>query len=216
MILKFRFSGLSLYAIRICLVVFAFLGTGSVLFGQAATPGGSVRLTLLGGGDVDFIFNSINSYKNGITYTNWTTLGISVRDEAGDINPPAGDDYTLWSVSFQAQDANGDGLMNGLTPGNSILFSSIEVRATIALGCGTCNVFASPFVPLAVLPAVLVDGSNGGGFPPDQIRDVPSADNLVFGSDQINISYRCGFTTSLLGTNADYYSDNIIFTLLMQ
>lgn len=186
-------------------------------FGQASTPGGSVRLTILGGGNVEFIFNSMSEYKLGVTYNNWTTIGISVRDEAGDINLPAGDDYTQWQLSFQAQDADGDGFMNGVNALNKILFSSFELKATIAAGCGTCNVFASPFVALAVAPgAVLVDGSNGGSWPPDQISDVPSADNLTYVADQINISYRCGVTTSLLGQPADYYSDDIVFTLLMQ
>jgi hypothetical protein len=185
-------------------------------YGQASTPGGSVRLTLLGGGNVEFIFNSMSDYKTGITYNNWTTLGISVRDEAGDINPPVGDDYTQWEIDFQAQDADGDGFITGLNAAHQLLFSVVELKATIAAGCGTCNVFASPFITLTKLPQKLVDGSSGGGWPPDQIRDVPSADNLVFGSDQINISYRCGFTTKLLGKPADYYSDDIVFTLLMQ
>jgi hypothetical protein len=199
------------------LLVFNILIAGNLLFGQASTPGGSVRLTVLGGGNVEFIFNSMNDYKVGVTYNNWTTLGISVRDEAGDINLPAGDDYTQWQLSFQAQDADGDGFMNGTNAVNKILFSSFELKATVGAGCATCNVFGSPFVALAVAPgAVLVDGSNGGGWPPDQIRDVPSADNLTFGSDQVNISYRCGVTTSLLGSPADYYSDDIVFTLLMQ
>ena len=98
------------------------------------------------GGNVEFIFNSMSEYKLGVTYNNWTTIGISVRDEAGDINLPAGDDYTQWQLSFQAQDADGDGFMNGVNALNKILFSSFELKATIAAGCGTCNVFASPFV----------------------------------------------------------------------
>ena len=171
-------------------------------------------MTVLGGGNVEFIFNSISKYKTGITYTNWTTLGITVKDEAGDINLPVGDDYTQWEVDFQAQDANGDGVMNGLNPANSLAFTAIEVSASVAAGCGTCNTYLSPFLPLTVLPTLLVDGTLGGA---DQIEDFPSPENLVFASDQINITYRCGAPPStLLGTQADYYSDNIIFTLLMQ
>ena len=209
-IYTFIFSRLS------ALLLVNLLFTSGILFGQASTPGGSVRLTLLGGGNVQFIFSSMKDYQTGLTFTNWSTLGISVRDEAGDINPPVGDDYTTWQISFQAQDADGDGFMDGVNPANKIFFSCIEVKATKAAGCATCNVFGSPFVPLAIAPgSILVDGSSGGGWPPDQIRDVPSADNLTYGSDQINLTYRCGNAGSLFGKQADYYSDVIVFTLTM-
>ena len=208
----FSFGRINLF---FALGVALFMSEAS-LYGQASTPGGSVRLTVLGGGNVEFVFNSMNDYKVGVTYTNWTTLGISVRDEAGDINPPVGDDYTQWEVDFQAQDSDGDGFMNGANPVNKILFSSFELSASVAAGCATCNVFGSPFIQLSKIAQKLVDGSNGGGWPPDQIRDVPSADNLTYTNDRINITYRCGVTTSLLGKAADFYSDDIVFTLLMQ
>jgi hypothetical protein len=194
------------------LLLWALLGADDLLFGQASTPGGSVRLTLLGGSNVEFMFNSMNDYKSGITYSNWTTLGISVRDEAGDINLPAGDDYTNWQLTFQVLDADGDGFITGTNPANKLLFSTVEVKATIAAGCPTCNVFASPYVALTAALVIIADGSLGGA---DQIEDVPSAENLTFGTDKINISYRCGFTTKLLGKPADYYSDDIVFTLTM-
>lgn len=186
------------------------------MFSQSSTPGGSVRLTVFGGSNVDFVFNSISDYKTGITYLNYTVIGISVTDEIGDNNPLGGDgidDYTNWNITFQADDADGDGSLTGTNPANTIPFSTIEVSATIASGCITCNVFGSPWVPLAAAPSpFLVDGSLGGA---DQIEDLPSPENLSYTLDQINISYRCGFTTSLLGEAPDYYSDDIFFDLLM-
>ena len=195
-----------------------FLFTSNGLLAQSSTPGGSVRLTVLGGGNVDFVFNTMSDYKLGKTYTNWTILGISVTDVAGDNNPPGGDgvdDYTTWNLTVEADDADGDGAITGTNPANTIPFGSIELSASVYAGCGTCNVFGSPFVALTNLPNIIADGSNGGGWPPDQIRDVPSGDNLSYSGDQIAITYRCGVTTSLLGNAADYYSDDMIFILTM-
>jgi hypothetical protein len=195
------------------ILFFGFILFPIVVFSQSSTPGGSVRLAVLGGGSVDFVFNSMNDYTAGITLTNWTLIGISVRDEAGDINPPAGDDYTTWTFSISADDPGADGL-DGLNPANKLPLSNIQVRTTVAAGCATCNFFGSPWVDLSAVPAVFVDGSGGGA---DQIEDVPSAENLTFGADQMNISYRCGVSTSLLTLSlpVDYYSDDIWFDLIM-
>ena len=191
------------------------------LCAQSSTPGGSVRLTVLSGGNLDFIFNSIAKYKSGITYTNYTVLGISVTDNAGDNNPaiPDGiDDYTTWVLFVEAQDADLDGAITGTNPANTLPFTTIEMSAAITAGCPTCvSAFAGP--PYLPLPAPglgiltpLVDGSGGGA---DEIEDVPSAENLSYTLDQVSITYRCGVTTSLLGSISDYYTDDIIFTLLM-
>ena len=195
------------------IVVFTLLNTVGVLFAQSSTPGGSVRLVVLSGSNLDFVFNSISDYKTGITYLNYTQIGISVTDEAGDINPPVGDDYTQWQISIEADDADGDGALNGTNPANTLPFSVVEVLATsIAVGCGTCNLLGSPWVPLAVVPTIRIDGSNGGA---DQIEDLPSPENLNYTLDQINISFRCGVATSLLGATADYYADDMFIDLLM-
>jgi len=193
-----------------------FLNLSACAFSQSSTPGGSVRLIVLSGSNLDFVFNSISDYKTGITYLNNTQIGISVTDEAGDNNPliPDGiDDYTQWEISIEADDADGDGVLNGTNPANTLPFSVVEVQATsIAAGCGTCNLLGSPWVPLSVLPTIIIDGSNGGA---DQIEDLPSPENLNYTLDQINISFRCGFTTSLLGEIADYYADDMFIDLIM-
>jgi len=198
---------------RCILLLCSFIVFSLAGFSQSSTPGGSVRLAVLGGGNVDFIFNSMNDYTSGITLTNWTLIGISVRDEAGDINAPAGDDYTTWTFSISADDPGADGL-DGLNPANKLPLNNIQVRATLASGCATCNFAGSPWVDLTAAPVVFVDGSAGGA---DQIEDVPSPENLTFGIDQMNISYRCGVSTSLLGLSlpVDYYSDDIWFDLTM-
>lgn len=206
--------------LRLFTIVIVFLiNTANCLYAQSSTPGGSVRLTVLGGGNLDFVFNSIAEYKAGITYTNWTILGISVTDIAGDNNPPGGDgidDYTQWTLSVEAQDNDGDGAITGTNPANTLLFSTIEMSASISGGCLTCvSLFPGP--PYLPLPASgagvpIVDGSGGGA---DEIEDVPSPENLVYTLDQISITYRCGVTTSLLNSTPDFYADDIVFTLLM-
>ena len=195
------------------LIIFFFINCWQSVFGQSSTPGGSVRLAVFGGGSVDFIFNSITDYSSGITLTNWSLVGISVRDEAGDNNLPVGDDYTTWTFSISADDPGADGL-DGSIPANKLPLTAIQVRTTLSAGCGTCNFFGSPWVDLPVAPTVFVDGSTGGA---DQIEDVPSAENLTYGADQLNISYRCGVSTSLLSLSlpSDYYSDDIYLDLLM-
>lgn len=185
------------------LVFFFFLIISHGIKAQSATPGGSVRIMVFSGGNLDFVFNSIAKYKNGITYTNWTTLGISVTDSA------AAPDYQTWEVSVEAMDSDGDGAITGSNPANTIPFASIEIGASAGLGCATCN-FIFPGPPYLALPApgagvAIVDGGPADAIPP----------NLVFTNDQILITYRCGVTTSLLGSVADYYSDDIVFTLQM-
>ena len=192
---------------------------------QSSTPGGSVRLTVHSGGNLDFVFNSIAKYKSGITYSNWTILGITVTDNPGDNNaPPAVDDYTQWRIYVEAADIDGDGAITGTTglPINTLPFSTIEMGASIDAGCGTCNIFYPALGPFLPLPAPgmgvltpIADGSNAPGWPPDQITDFPSADNLVYTTDRISITYRCGVTTALLDSPSDYYSDDIVFTLEM-
>lgn len=159
-----------------------------------------MRIAVYGGGSVDFVFNSIKDYNTGITYSNWTLLGLQVIDAA------ALPDYTKWKLSVNIEDADADGWITGLN-GNKLPFSTIEVKATISAGCPSCQVYGSPFIALSAAPTMIVDG--GPAVLP------PLAPALATAADQVNISYRCGVTTSLLGKAADFYSDNIIYTLEM-
>ncbi|MBI4946157.1 MAG: hypothetical protein HY840_07125 [Bacteroidetes bacterium] len=164
---------------------------------------GSVRVVVLGGGSIDFIFNSIAKYKTGITYTNYSTVGITVNDNA---NPA----YTWWELRVNADDANGDGVMNGTDPANSIPFSTIEMSTSIGAGCASCLEFfpGPPNLVLTNAEQVLVDGNQFLG-----ADDIPPA--LAYTTDWISITYYCGTTVSLLGRAADYYSDDIVLTIYM-
>lgn len=178
-------------------IIIFFFGFYQPVFSQ----GGSVRIAVYGGGNLEFVFNSMGDYSSGITHTNWSLLGLEVND---DVTLP---DFTTWRLTVEADDADADGFLTGLNTLNTLPFNTIEIRATIAAGCASCNTFGSPFVGLTAVPVTLVDGGPAVG--------PPLVPGLVPTTDQLNISYRCGVTISMLSGAADYYSDDIVFTLEM-
>lgn len=171
------------------------------------SQGGSVRIAVYGGSNINFVFNTMNAYKNGIIYSNYTTIGLDVIDD------PALPDYTKWELSLSVQDADGDGKLTGSSSSNTIPFDVIEVRASILSGCPTCKII-NPInaVPLKKVPTVLIDGSALGG--PDNIPP-----DLHTASDQIQLTYECGVNVKLWSLSpspaADYYSDDIFIDLIM-
>lgn len=188
------------------LIFILFLNLYQCVFSQD----GSVRVRVFTGGNLDFVFNSISEYKVGITYLNYTVIGIEATDPAG------GTDRTAWRVEVSANDGDGDGFLTGTDPVNTLPFSTVEVQATSVASCVPVpcpiNLFGSPWVPLAVVPTTIIDGNAAGGG--DDIID-GGISELAFTTDQVNISYRAGVTTSLLGEQADFYSDDINFDILL-
>ena len=177
------------------------------LFFSAISYAQSVRIYVLGGGNIDFIFNSMSSYTNGITYQDWTVIGMTITDPTAT--------YTTWDLKVEAQDPDADGFITGSNPINKIPFSTIELSAKVTAGCVKCKVIfpgPSPFnlaLPAPGAGVALVDGSKLGmpEFPP----------YLNFATDEIAVSYYCGTTAAnnLLGKAPDYYTDIIQFTLTM-
>ncbi len=172
------------------------------------SQGGSVRIAVYGGGNVNFVFNSIGAYSSGITYNNFTLLGIDVQD------PVALPDYTTWELRFLAADVNVDNNFNGINPANTLPLSVVEVKATISAGCASCNCFLSPFISLSNASQVLVDGNALGG-----ADDITPATGLSTSLDQINLSYQCGVGAAnnlfKLSPSADYYADDMYLDLIM-
>jgi len=189
------------------IIAIAFFSFHHYIFSQD----GSVRVRVFSGGNLDFVFNSISDYNTGITFTNYTLLGIEATDPAG------GTDRTAWRIEISADDADADGLLTGTNPANTIPFSTIEVQATSVVSCVPIpcpiNLFASPWVPLTVFPitTIIIDGNALGGA--DDI--IAGVSELAYTIDQVNISYRVGVTTSLLGEQADYYADDINFDIII-
>lgn len=191
-------------------ILFAFVDiTG--LFAQL----GSVRVQVYGGGNVQFIFNSMNDYKSGIILNNWTVIGVGVTEPAANFNG-----WTL-SVSVDDNDLNPlDNSLTGSIVANMIPFSDIQVQATSMKSCVPVpcpvNLLASPWVNLVAQPAstVIANGTNDANCPcPPGILNT-----LTAPTDQINISYRCGVSPlgSMLSHAADIYSDNIYFDIAFQ
>ena len=183
--------------LRIEYIIIFFIGCCQPLFSQ----GGSVRIAVYGGGNLEFVFNSMGDYNTGITQTNWSLLGLEVNDDVALPN------FTTWRLTMEADDADADGFLTGLNPLNTLPFNAIEIRATVAAGCASCNTFGSPFVGLTAAPVVIADGGPAVG--------PPLVPGLATATDQLNISYRCGVAVSMLSGAADYYSDDIVFTLEM-
>ena len=185
-------------------ILILFLNFYQCLFSQD----GSVRVRIFAGGTLDFVFNSISDYKVGITYLNYTVIGVEATEGV-----PT--NRTAWTLEVSADDADADGFLTGTDPANTLPFSSIEVQATSISSCVPVpcpiNLFGSPWVPLAVLPTIIADGNAAGGA--DDI--VPGISELAYTTDQINISYRAGFTTSLLGEQGDFYADEINFDIFI-
>jgi len=189
-------------------IIFCF----NIFFYNISFSQSSVRVAVYGGGSLNFVFNSISDYNTGITYTNWTTIGMEVVDDPFDAF-----NYISWDLKVEADDADGDGFLTGSgLPVNQLPFGVIEVQATLAAGCASCNFYGSPFIALTNAPSVaLVDGTNDPLCPCPPGDQLGSSLDLV--SDQVSISYRCGVTTNLIaiGASADYYSDDIFFTVEM-
>ncbi len=175
------------------LVIFFWIASLTNSFSQA----GSVRVQVLNGGNLDFIFNSISKYKTGITYTNYTRIGITVNDNGNAA-------YVRWELTAWFEDADGDNNITGTNTLHKLPFSTVEASTSIVGGCGQCKEFfpGPPNMVLTNAPQVLIDGNALGG-----ADDVPP--NYVYTTDQIDISYYCGTSVSLMGEPADYYSDDI-------
>lgn len=174
--------------------------------------GASVRVEVLAGGNLGFVFNSIAKYKTGITTpADFTVIGITA-DEGG--GTP---DYLRWELFAEIEDADGDGFITGTNPINQLPFYTVELSTSTVLGCASCQHLypAAPGLALSGIPQVFVDGDAGGG-----ADDLPP--NLAFTTDKIGITYYVGTNpcpcppgNNLLGSPADFYSDVILVTITM-
>ncbi len=153
----------------------------------------TARLTTIIGSHIEFNFNSIDKYRNGIRITDGTTLGISMQDLTGG---------TLigWHIDVQSflsqPNIQGSG-------GNTIPLDVVQIEATDANG----NLATATFNGLQ-------DLSIAPGFELMHTTDpahIPADAN----THQINLSYECGIANgSLLGTTADYYTVEIEIILI--
>lgn len=151
------------------------------------------RLTVLIGSHIEFNFNSLDKYQNGVQITDGTTLGIAI----GEIAPAV---MTGWHLDVQTFLGATD--LVGST-GATLPSETIQIEATDANGNLGTAIFGG-LRDLTAAGATLMSTND--------LSDVPADPN----THQINISYECGMTpaNNLLGATADYYTIEVEFILI--
>ncbi len=157
------------------------------------TQDNTARLTTIIGSHIEFNFNTLDNYNNGIRITNGTTIGVAMEAIAPAV-------LTGWHIdvqSFLSQPTlDGSG-------GNTLPLNTIQVEATDANGNLATATF-NGLQDLAVAPGnTLMSTVDPAHLPADP------------NTHQINISYECGMANgSLLGQSADYYTVEVEIILI--
>ncbi|MBI2968846.1 MAG: hypothetical protein HYY40_13685 [Bacteroidetes bacterium] len=155
---------------------------------------GRVRLQVLAGGNVPFAFNTIDKYENGISYPNYTIFGLTVED-TGAVTMPRD-----WEIEFRA--TNASGFIDG-DAGNTLLFSTLRLTGSINAGFAGWGVLTYGPLDLTGADQIIAEDAD--------MDDVPS-EEPTSPTDQIAITYDCGTVVPLLGSPADFYGVDILFT----
>ncbi len=157
------------------------------------TQDNSARLTTIIGSRIEFNFNTLDNYNNGIRITNGTTLGISMSEIAPAV-------LTGWHVDVQA--FSGQVALDG-SGSNTLPLNSIQIEATDANGNLATALF-NGLQDLAVAPGnTLMSTIDPAHIPADA------------NTHQINISYECGMANgNLLGQVSDYYTVEVEIILI--
>jgi len=151
------------------------------------------RLTVLIGSHIEFNFNTLDNYNNGIRIEDGTTIGITMSE----ISPAI---LTGWHIDVQT--FMGEVTING-SGGNTLPLNAIQIEATDANG----NLATATFTglqDLSVAPgALLMSTIDSAHLPADA------------NTHQIDLTYECGIANgSLLGQVADYYTVNVEIILI--
>ena len=155
------------------------------LFGQGTT---TVRLQVVRGARLDFIFNSLSKYKDGISYPDFTQLNIYFNDtiDAGIPNPTCAG----WELTLKAVQTEIDGDMTAQDLDLSTIEFTVKIEG-IATGTTYTLSNASQVIASGVSPAIV---------------DV---------NKEVLITYNCGTlpANSLLNKMPDYYYVDLEFNL---
>ena len=136
------------------------------------------------GSHVTFNFNSISDFNNGITKNNHTMLGLQFADSAGGFE-------TGWNVSVKASDAN----FEASGGANTMNLDVLEIKATDA---GSVPALGGNFTGWQILTIGEVN-----------LYEHPTREDRFSTSTQVNISYQCGVTNKIIGSNSDYYETEL-------
>jgi len=162
-------------------------------YGNLRAQDNVARLTTIIGSHIEFNFNSIDNYTNGIRIDEGTTLGITMSAIAPFV-------LTGWHIDVQAfsgaTSIDGDG-------GAILPLNTIQIEASDANG----NLSGATFnglQDLGIAPGVTLMST----IDPTHLPADPN-------THQINLSYECGIANgSLLGAVSSYYTVNIEVILI--
>ena len=165
---------------KILCIIFCFILNHSLL-GQADFN--SARISTMVGSHLTFNFNSISEFSSGITKTNHTILGLSFSDLSGGVS------VSGWKITVKAPPPNVD--FQGSGGINTLELNVLEIQATNA--------------GVAVLPAGDFKGWKELSNAEQNLVEHTTTEDRFSTSTQVNISYRCGVTNKIFGSNSDYY-----------
>ena len=143
----------------------------------------SARISTMVGSHLSFNFNSISEFSSGITKTNHTILGLSFSDKSGGVS------VSGWKITVIAPLPNVD--FQGSGGINTLDLNVLEIQATNA--------------GVDVLPAGDFKGWKELRNIEQNLVEHATAEDRFSTSTQVNISYRCGVTNKIFGSNSDYY-----------
>lgn len=196
-IIFLSFFALLIMIQRFSIIIF-FLFSINLLHSQTA------GIQLQAGANLSYVFNSIAKYKTGISDIDRTVVGITINDVPLGI-------YTEWTLEINFADADASNNIKGGI--YNLPFSAVEISTSLVncVGCNTPGVLPVPY-PLTDIPTIIIQGGDG----PGGGDDVPP--NYISAIDKILISYFIGTNPGnrLLGSPADFYTEDIVLTLTMQ
>ena len=182
----------------IILAVFlCVLSSVTKMSGIMAQEWNSARITVLNGGNIPFVFNTLDRFRKGIELNNASKFGITLST-----NNVPGHELTGFQLNFRSFN------MQPAIQGEvySIPLDRIRVKAENALGLETG--LSQGYVSL-----------NTGWMPLFSYENLLWTD-LRWNTHQINISYECGKPVDmggngvLLGESPDYYVVEIEFEII--
>ncbi|MFO8068095.1 MAG: hypothetical protein R6U11_10990 [Bacteroidales bacterium] len=145
-----------------------------------------IRIT--SGGSVSFNINSLNKYKEGVDYNQWTRIAIHFSD---DVDPTK-----VWKLEFKSMTAQIEG-----DSGVDLDLSYISIFAEDGGGITDLSPYIEPEQELTSLYQPLIMGAPQGSFD----------DNIII------LSYKCGKgIDKLLGEPPGYYVVDIELKLSVQ
>lgn len=181
----------------------------------------SARIVMLSGGNVNFNFNSIDDFKNGITLSNQTILGIHFCDCNSEFgaDPVAGSSISGWDLYFDTDDAN----IAGQNPANTLPLCMLEAEATPRTFS-----MADPTITYNGRQPLNTQGAGGMTPVVEETTVLPATPSRTWNNDQIFITYYFAVpptNATCIGAgqnfpiiddpvDADYYTVTASFTLV--